>query len=86
MYDVYLHSLNLLLLNLEQNHLFDNVIYSTFCDACQARGLLEHDGKWMECLHDANLMQTGKQLENAVCHYSSRLQSFSACFTLERIL
>ena len=33
--------------------------YETFQAACRARGLLEDDGKWRECLHEAAEMQTG---------------------------
>ena len=33
-----------------------------FHQACLARGLLEDDGEWRECLQDAADMQTGKQL------------------------
>ena len=41
---------------------FDGVLYSSFQDACKARGLLQDDGEWRLCLKDAAEMQTGSQL------------------------
>lgn len=38
---------------------YNGVQYETFQAACRARGLLEDDGKWRECLHEAAEMQTG---------------------------
>src|ERR1700722_15392904 len=43
---------------------FDNVLHPTFKVACQARGLLEDDSEWKQCLQEAALMQTGHQLRN----------------------
>jgi hypothetical protein len=36
--------------------------YTTFRDACLARGLLEDDGEWRQCLEEACHMQTGTRL------------------------
>ena len=36
--------------------------YSTFQEACAARGLLEGDNEWDLCLEEAGLIQTGRQL------------------------
>ena len=41
---------------------FDGITYSSFQDACKARGLLEDDGEWRLCLKDASEMQPGSQL------------------------
>ena len=38
---------------------YRGVQYETFQAACQARGLLEDDGEWRQCLHEAAEMQTG---------------------------
>ena len=40
----------------------DGEICETFHDACLKRGLLEDDGEWEICLHDAADIQTGSQL------------------------
>jgi hypothetical protein len=36
--------------------------HSTFREVCLARGLLEDDGEWSQCLEEASHMQTGSQL------------------------
>ena len=41
---------------------FEGILYSSFQDACRARGLLEDDGEWRLCLADASQMQTGSRL------------------------
>jgi len=41
---------------------FRGTTYPTFHDACMARGLLENDGEWQQCLEEASAMQTGHQL------------------------
>lgn len=41
---------------------FQGTIHPTFREACLARGLLEDDNEWIQCLQDASVMQTGKQL------------------------
>lgn len=37
----------------------DQVLYQTFKDACIARGLLEDNAEWRQCLREACEMQTG---------------------------
>jgi len=37
-------------------------VYPTFQEACAARGLLEGDNEWDQCLEEAALIQTGHQL------------------------
>jgi ATP-dependent DNA helicase PIF1 len=37
----------------------DGTIYDTICEACIARGLLEHDQEWIWTLEDAKSFQTG---------------------------
>lgn len=43
---------------------FGGVTYPTFREACLARGLLEDDGEWRQCLLEASVMQTGTRLRN----------------------
>ena len=40
----------------------NGVEHPTFKAACRARGLLEDDGEWHQCLQEAAVMQTGHQL------------------------
>ena len=40
----------------------DNHVYATYQQACLARGLLEDDGEWRQCLADAAVFKTGEQL------------------------
>ncbi|XP_052185281.1 uncharacterized protein LOC127796918 [Diospyros lotus] len=40
----------------------DNVVHDTFKLACVARGLLEDDEEWIQCLKEAVVMKTGYQL------------------------
>src|SRR5437667_3262233 len=37
-------------------------LYETFQSTCAARGLLEGDDEWDQCLEEAGLIQTGHQL------------------------
>jgi len=41
---------------------YNGHIYPTFKAACMARGLLEDDSEWKQCLQEASVMQTGRQL------------------------
>ena len=41
---------------------FETTVYPTFREACVARGLLEDDGEWAQCLEEAIHMQTGASL------------------------
>ncbi|KAG5528033.1 hypothetical protein RHGRI_028836 [Rhododendron griersonianum] len=45
----------------------DNVAYDTFKSACVARGLLEDDDEWVQCLQEAAIMKTGYQLQRLFC-------------------
>ena len=40
----------------------NNIEYTTFKLACVARGLLEDDEEWIQCLQEASIMNTGYQL------------------------
>ncbi|KAI8557126.1 hypothetical protein RHMOL_Rhmol05G0311100 [Rhododendron molle] len=40
----------------------ENVVHHTFKEACVARGLLEDDDEWVQCLQEAAVMKTGYQL------------------------
>lgn len=44
--------------------LYNGEHYFTFKAACVARGLLEDDGEWRQCLSEAAIMQSGKQLRD----------------------
>ena len=39
----------------------NNVLHDTFKSACVARGLLEDDEEWIQCLREAAIMNTGYQ-------------------------
>jgi hypothetical protein len=41
---------------------FDDVVHPTFHAACLARGLLENDDEWRECLQEASLTHLGESL------------------------
>ena len=41
-----------------------SLLYDTFKEACSARGLLEDDREWTQCLQEASVMQTGHQLRS----------------------
>jgi hypothetical protein len=43
---------------------FDGVQFHTYKAACLARGLLEDDGEWNQCLQEAGEMQVGSQLRS----------------------
>ena len=43
---------------------YEGVVYSTNQEACQARGLLQNDTEWKDCLEDARHMQTGSALQS----------------------
>lgn len=43
---------------------YNGTVYGTFQEACIARGLLENDGEWEQCLREASDMQTGTQLRS----------------------
>ena len=43
---------------------FNGITYLTFYEACLARGLLEDNGEWRQCLLEASFMQTGEQLRH----------------------
>ena len=43
---------------------FEDIQYPTFREACIARGLLDDDNEWHQCLSDARHMQTGRQLRH----------------------
>ena len=43
---------------------FDGILYPSFQAACVARGLLEDDGEWRQCLADASLTHLGESLRH----------------------
>jgi len=43
---------------------FEGQVYDTFKEACRARGLLQDDQEWLQCLQEAGAMQTGHRLRN----------------------
>ena len=48
----------------EELKLYNGTIFESFKAACIARGLLETDEEWTQCLQEASLHQTGLQLRN----------------------
>ncbi|KAG0588920.1 hypothetical protein KC19_2G278400 [Ceratodon purpureus] len=42
----------------------NGVVHKTFKDACNALGLLQDDGEWIQCLEEASIMRTGASLRN----------------------
>ena len=48
----------------EQLRRYNGQEYPTFHAACVARGLLEDDGEWRQCLEEASQMQTGTRLRH----------------------
>jgi len=48
----------------ENLRMFGGITYPTFREACLARGLLEDDGEWRQCLLEASVMQTGERLRD----------------------
>src|SRR5713101_6951206 len=53
--------------------IFNGVEYPTYKATCFARGLLEDDGEWDQCLMEAGQMQTGSQL----CSLFASILSFN---------
>ena len=45
----------------------NNVLHDTFKAACVARGLLEDDEEWIQCLREAAIIKTGHQLRRLFC-------------------
>ncbi|KAG0618503.1 hypothetical protein M758_4G069300 [Ceratodon purpureus] len=62
--------LRLLLTNIAGPRSFEDlrtvngVVHGTFKDACNALGLLQDDGEWIQCLEEASIMRTGASLRN----------------------
>ncbi len=46
---------------------FDGTSHRTFHAACLARGLLENDDEWRQCLHEASLTHLGDSLHQLFC-------------------
>jgi hypothetical protein len=51
-------------ISFEDLRTFEGVEHSNFRAACLARGLLQDDYEWKQCLEEAHHMQTGYQLRN----------------------
>jgi hypothetical protein len=45
----------------------DGVVHPTFHATCLARGLLENDDEWRQCLEDASLTHLGESLRRLFC-------------------
>ncbi|GAB2295406.1 hypothetical protein Dimus_038353 [Dionaea muscipula] len=45
----------------------NGILYNTFKSACAARGLLEDDAEWIQCLQEASNIKTGYQLRRLFC-------------------
>jgi hypothetical protein len=48
----------------EELRTYNGTVHPTFLEACLARGLLEDDGEWRQCLEEACVMQTGTRLRH----------------------
>ena len=51
-------------MSFEDLHTVDGQLLPTFHAACLARGLLENDSEWRQCLQEAAHMASGHQLHN----------------------
>ena len=45
----------------EELKIYDNVHHNFYKDACNARGLFNDDGEWLQCLQDAATYQIPKK-------------------------
>jgi len=66
--DVELFHLRLLLLHVKGPKSFadvrtyNGIVYSTFVEACYARGIATNDNEWRDCLNEAKVLETPKQM------------------------
>jgi hypothetical protein len=71
----------------EDLYTFDEVRHTSFKAACIARGLLDDDGEWHQCLNEAKYMQVGQQLwhliDKLLSHHGKRLQDWETMPLIE---
>lgn len=56
---------------------FNGIAHRTYKEACYARGLLEDDREWNQCLQEASQMQTGTALRLAFAMTINKFQGQS---------
>ena len=69
----------------EELKIYDNVHHNFYRDACNARGLFNDDGEWLQCLQDAATYQIPKKFR-LLFATMIRQNSPSPPFTLYQIV
>jgi len=66
-------------------HTFDGVAHPSFYAACLARGLLQNDNKWCQCLIEVSVMCIGDALHHLFAFGHEALRAITAANSLGRV-